>query len=132
MPNSVPFNKDAFIEILRVVGLEAKACREAGFTLATYRKALKDDPIFKEQVEEVVETYYDEVEFEAHRRAVKGVEEAVYYQGGNVGTKIVYSDALLTKVLTARRPEVYGDKKQITGANGAPLEFVVRNFDDLA
>lgn len=132
MPNSAPFNKDHFMEILREVGLEAAACKQAGYSLASYRKARKEDEIFDEQVEEVLEQYYDSVEAEAHRRAVKGVEEAVYYQGGEIGTRTVYSDALMAKVLTARRPEVYGDKKQITGANGGALEFVVRNFDDLA
>lgn len=132
MSNSAPFDKDHFIEILRTVGLEAKACNEAGYRLSAYRKACAEDPIFQEQVDEIIELYYDEVEAEAHRRAVEGVEEGIYYQGGMVGTKKVYSDALLIKILSARRAKVYGDKKEITGANGAALEFVVRNFDDLA
>lgn len=132
MPNRAPFDKDIFMEILREVGLEATACKQAGYALASYRKAKKEDPEFSEQVDDVLELYYDSIEAEAHRRAVQGVEEDVFYQGGVVGTKTVYSDALLTTVLKSRRPKVYGDKKEISGPNGATLEFVVRNFDDLA
>jgi hypothetical protein len=65
----------------------------------------------------------DGLEAEAMSRAQQGVTEAIYYQGDIVGTKQTYSDGLLQFLLKGRRREVYGDKQEITGADGAPLQI---------
>lgn len=52
----------------------------------------------------------DALEAEAQRRAVDGVEEAVYYQGVQVGTVRKYSDTLLIFLLKARNPSRYCER----------------------
>lgn len=62
-------------------------------------------------------------EDELLRRGLEGVEEDIYYQGEVVGSKRVYSDTALLRVLEAERPDKW--KKRIanehTGENGAPI-----------
>ncbi len=66
---------------------------------------IKDDPVASERIKEAQKVGYGGLESEAIRRAVRGVEEDVYYKGDVVGQKTVYSDGLLGKVLEARVPE---------------------------
>jgi hypothetical protein len=42
---------------------------------------------------------------EATRRAVRGIEEDIYYKGEVVGQKTLYSDGLLSKLLEANIPK---------------------------
>jgi hypothetical protein len=51
---------------------------------------------------------------EAHRRAVDGVEEPVYAPNGKYcGTRIKYSDALLTLFLKADHPDKFSEKQEV-------------------
>lgn len=122
--------KDTYVVACRNMGIAGKAARAAGATPRQVRDAMELDPDFKEQVEDALDLAVDGFEAEAIRRAVDGVEKGVYHQGAMIATETHYSDALLTQVLKARRPALYGDKREITGKGGAPLEFVVRNFDE--
>lgn len=121
--------KHAYIVGLRALGLEAKAARALGITMASVRKEIDTDPDFAEQVQESLDLAADRFEEEAIRRAVEGTEKGVYFQGSLVDTETVYSDTLLVKVLQARRPDKYGNKTELTGAAGGPLEFIVRDFN---
>ena len=57
------------------------------------------------------------------RRAVDGVEEPVYQGGQLVGTKLVYSDTLLGKLLNANRPAKYRERFDV--AHSGNLSVVV-------
>lgn len=63
------------------------------------------------------------LESEATRRAVKGVEEPVFYQGEKCGEVQKYSDTLLIFLLKAARPEKYRERvsQELTGAGGGPI-----------
>lgn len=65
-----------------------------------------------EEFEDAMLAHADVLEAECIRRAFKGVEQDVWYQGEKVGTKIVYSDQLLLAALKARHP-AYADKQKI-------------------
>lgn len=66
---------------------------------------IKDDSVAAGRVLEAQRTGWLGLETEAIRRAVRGVEEEIYYKGEVVGTKQVFSDGLLGKLLEARVPE---------------------------
>jgi hypothetical protein len=62
-------------------------------------------------------------EDEAHRRAYDGVEENVYTQSGKLcGTKIKYSDHLLTLFLKADNPDKFMDRSSVQ-ASGVVLNL---------
>lgn len=90
------------------------ACDAIGMTRSTYMRWRETDPEFETSYQEVLEDGTDLVEDEAHRRAIKGIDDPVYYMGEIVGHKTVYSDGLLTTILKARRPERYrGDSTNV-------------------
>lgn len=64
-------------------------------------------------------------EDETRRRALLGVEEPVWYQGQQVGTKRVPSDRLMELVLKARAPEKYRERvdHQVTAVPLTPAEL---------
>lgn len=97
------------------------AARLAGVSVSTVYNARKNDDDFKAALQDAEEASADLLEAEARRRAVDGVEEPVYQGGQLVGTKRVYSDTLLALLLKGRRKDVFSDRKELTGANGAPL-----------
>lgn len=85
-----------FREALEAVGVTRT-------TMLQWRK----DPEFLEAFQAAYDDGMDLVEAEAMRRAVKGVEDPVFYMGEVVGHKRVYSDALMQRILEGRRPEIY-------------------------
>ena len=124
-------NKTAFILALRRTGLEAKSAAEAGITPSQLRRMYEADEVFREEAQDAMELRIDDFEEEAIRRAVEGIEVPVFYKGDEVATVKEYSDTLLAKILMARRPKHYSDKKQITGSEGEPLKVIIQEFDFL-
>jgi hypothetical protein len=55
------------------------------------------------------------------RRALVGWKEPVYQGGKEVGTIRKFSDNLLIFLLKGKRPEVFRERHELTGANGAAL-----------
>ena len=123
--------RETYMLALRATGLEALSAERAGCTMTAVRREYESDPAFEEACNDTIALRADEFEQEAIRRAVEGYEEPVYYQGGVVGHVTKYSDSLLSKILTARKPKLYGEKKQITGANDGPLKIIINEFDDI-
>lgn len=118
-----------YLTELQSCGLEAKSARAAGVTLRSVKRQYEADPGFKELAMDALEEWADCLEQEAHRRAVEGVDEPVYHQGAIVGYVTKYSDTLLSKLLTGRRPAIFGNKTEVTGANGGPLTIQIESFD---
>jgi hypothetical protein len=67
------------------------------------------------------EAMVDTAEEELRRRGIVGVDEPVFYQGEKCGTVRKYSDAALIFYLKGRRGDVFKDRSEITGKDGAPL-----------
>lgn len=120
--------KDIFYLTMRETGLEATAAKASGVTLRKAQKEYENDPAFHEDCMDAKEQMADKFEMEAVRRAVEGTSKGIFYQGERMDEETVYSDALLAKILTGRRPEVYGDKREITGAGGGAIQVVIQEF----
>lgn len=89
------------------------AARQAGYGRTSVYNYRNEDPEFAEQWDEAKENYIEELEAEADRRAIEGIEKDVYYQGRKVGTQREYSDALLMFRLKAMAPERYRDRQEV-------------------
>ena len=90
------------------------AAREAGVNRSTHYNWMEADLEYAEQFDAVNEELADELEQEARRPALKGVEEPVFKGGERVGTITKYSDALLILLLKAKRPDQFGDSVDVT------------------
>ncbi|NYZ69120.1 terminase [Endozoicomonas sp. SM1973] len=110
------------------IGLAAK---QAGYTRTSVYRYRDEDPSFAESWDEARENYIEELEAEADRRAVEGIEKGVYYQGHQVGTQREYSDALLMFRLKALAPERYRDRQEVKhdGKVDGKLEVVKPVFN---
>ncbi len=84
----------------------------------------RDNPDFEAKFEKARLTAVGVLEDEAHRRAVEGVDEPVYYKGDVCGVVRKYSDTLLIVLLKANAPEKYRERQEIQ-TNGT-LELVVK------
>jgi hypothetical protein len=74
----------------------------------------RQDPAFAQEWEETLQQAMDIVlEPEAIRRAVEGVEKAVYYQGEPVGTVREYSDTLLIFLLKGWKSDRYKERREV-------------------
>lgn len=87
-----------------------------------------DDARYEKAFNDAHEEACDRLEAEARRRAVQGVEEPVYGKlpgkatgTGQVGTIRKFSDTLLIFLLKGARPEIYRERFEHTGKDGAPL-----------
>lgn len=113
----------AFLSALAESGVLAHAAAAAGVDRVTVYRARQDDPTFDAACQDAIEEATDKLVQEARRRALEGVEEPVYQGGALVGTKRVYSDALMGKLLAAYRPQQFGTQRtELTGANGGPVK----------
>lgn len=119
---------DKYIEALRATGLEATARGIAQVSRRQVLDAMESDAEFAEAVKDAMAKWADKLEEEAYRRGVTGIEKGIYYQGVKTDTEMQYSDTLLVTMLKAKRGDEYGDKRQITGANGEPLTVNIRTF----
>ena len=69
---------------------------------------LAADERFKALYSEAQEDAIDQIELEARRRAVDGVDVPVFHGGVQIGAIRRYSDNLLIRLLKRARPHVFG------------------------
>src|SRR5205085_11045916 len=103
----------SFLAALRDTGNVRAATQAAGIDRSTPYKKRNDDETFAEAWSEALADAADVLEAEARRRAVIGVDEAVFYQGVKVGTQKRYSDQLLMFLLRGARPKEFTDRLEL-------------------
>ena len=68
----------------------------------------------------------DVIRSELYRRGIDGVDEDVWYEGAQVGTRRVYSDRCLIALATMKLPEARNQLDvNLAGADGGPLRVEV-------
>lgn len=110
--------KRAFLAAYSQVGTITHAAKAAGVDRTLHFHWMKTDEEFADAFAQARESFADELEFEAMRRARHGVQQDVFYKGVKIATKRDYSDALIIFMLKGARPEKYGD---IQGGGGINL-----------
>jgi hypothetical protein len=138
--------KRAFLAAYAACGNLSLAASAARVHRLTHYKWLKEDEYYAEEFTEAREVASDALEAEARRRAVEGVEEPVIYQGELMGvwvdkdgntvakntpgatliplTVTKRSDLLLIFLLKGARPDIYRERREISGPSGGPLLLV--------
>lgn len=132
MEMTLPAWAPAFLAQYQQHGLKATAAKAVGTTTKAVDKLALDCIEFESALLEAEELAADVIEREAYRRAVEGVEKGVYYKGIHMDTEVVYSDTLMVKMLEAKRRRQFGNKTEITGKGGGPLQIVWRTFGGAA
>lgn len=138
----------AFLAALRVHGVISWAAKEAGIDRSAVTRRRQTDAEFAAAVEATLEDSTDDLEAEARKRAVAGVEEPVVHQGrlvyrhkrtvdadGVEHYEVVLDDMGQPVPLTIRKPSDYlmglllkglrkkfsTERTEITGAEGGPV-----------
>lgn len=117
--------KPAFLKAFAETGMVAAACRKAKVSRSYVYEARQADEHFAQIWDDIEHATTDEMEREAYRRGVQGVEEPVFQGKELVGHVRKFSDTLLIFMLKARKPEKYREttRHELTGKDGAPLDF---------
>jgi hypothetical protein len=111
--SEVARKQSAYLRGLSTVGTITAGCKAAKCDPRTVYQWRETDETFLLREREARESLNDMLESEAIRRGVKGTMAPVYQAGKLVGYKREYSDALLTLVLRANRPEKYRDRVDV-------------------
>ena len=101
--------KQAFLEAYLDCCMMQEAAKRAGISRNRHYDWIRDDEHYKVAFEEVRERIGDSLEDEAIRRAVYGVSRAVTVAGKREEI-IEYSDTMLSKLLSAAKPEKYRER----------------------
>ena len=135
MPPFDAARKARFLQALAVDGLASPAAAAAGVPVAVALEAADPDgaaydAAFAVAWVQAMEGAADRLEQEAWRRAVDGISEPVIRGGQQVGEVVKYSDALLVRLLQARRPARFGTAAaRAAQTEDAPIQ-VMLSADD--
>lgn len=109
----------AFLDVVRVTGNISAGARAAAVTPAQAYGHRKRDRDFRVAWDSALEAALDDLEGALRRRAVDGVEKAVYYGGKRCGASVTYSDNLGMFLLRGRRKEIFGEGRSSTAGDAA-------------
>lgn len=121
----------AFLEALTDGATVRDAALAADLPRGTAYRWRAKDAEFAEAWDAAYVAGADALVSEATRRAVKGVEEPVYYLGKPVGRKATYSDTLLMFLLKARDPEAFCDRARAAKLEADRAKKAAETADDL-
>lgn len=113
--------QSVFLEALARGEKAADAAKEAGVGRRTCYRWRTEDPEFAAAWQKAIKSPKCELELEALRRAVRGVEKPVYRGGEVVGHVTDYSDSMLMFLLKAHYPEKYDPKHTATHNDSTAL-----------
>ena len=115
--------RQVFLARLAECGRVKLAAQLAGLSDSNLYQERKHNPEFAEAWRDALDVAMGRAEDEAYRRAVEGVERAVYHKGTEIGYVRQYSDNLLMFLLKAHRPEKYRDNCIPGGADGGAVDL---------
>lgn len=108
-----PEKRRTFCKELAETANVSKSAKKIGVSRTRVYEIRKEDSVFAEQWDEAVDRGVDALEEEARRRAYKGTNKPVFYQGVECGTIREYSDTLMIFLLKAARPEKYRERHEV-------------------
>jgi hypothetical protein len=125
-----PKRRKRFLAILATGMSVQKSCDAAGMPRSSAYTWRDSDPVFAAEWDAAVDAGTDRLEDEAWRRAHDGVDEPVFQGGKEVGAVRRYSDNILLRLLSARRPSQYRERQTIehSGPDGAPMQHMTYTF----
>ena len=100
--------KRLFLTALRCGECVLDACALVGVSNRTAYNHRDRDPVFARDWVCAVRMFRAPLELAAYRRGVEGIEAPIYRHGKQIGTRRLYSDALLKMLLAGEKPRKYG------------------------
>lgn len=125
LPQLDDAHKNAFLVAFALTGnLSVATAASMRDRSAHYRWLAEEDGEYKAAFAVAKEVAVEQLEAEAWRRGVFGVDEPVYQGGKRVGTVRRYSDSLLHGQLNAHAPEKYRQRGSFehSGPGGKPMQ----------
>jgi hypothetical protein len=135
--------RDTFLAELAQRGIVQDACEAAGLSRVWFYSERKADPDFAAAWDQALEEATDRAEREAWRRGVEGVPEPVIGrvdkdedgqltdEHGKPMVILKYSDQILLRLLSGRRPERWRERTNGINLNLTPEELSKLSDDDL-
>lgn len=123
--------KSLFLKKLAEYGIKSKAAKAVGVNHSTILRHIEKDPAFARAVEEALTEAADTFEDELIRRAVRGYDEPVFFNGVEVGKIRKYSDRLLDKLVTATKREKYGQQSTVNVGGRITHEVTLRAKENI-
>jgi hypothetical protein len=123
--------KSKFLRIYKELGTVELASKNVPISPHTVYNWIKQDTEFAVSFNDIKpvakQSYLGALEREAHRRAVEGILEGVFYKGVLVNHIRKFSDVLLIVLLKANAPEKYRENTDLAvhGKDGEPLQTFV-------
>lgn len=102
--------RQAFLRELARTGIVSKSADAVGISRQITYDWREKDAEFAAAMDDAMERAADQLEGEARRRAIEGVDEPVFYEGEQVATVKKYSDTLLIFLLKGRRKAVFAER----------------------
>jgi hypothetical protein len=122
--------QDVFLAAYRKTGLLQQSAKLAGLTKHDIEQYCKRNTAEAESfllnLQDASDSWSDTIREEITRRAITGVEEAIYYKGMFVDNKTVYSDTLLVKMAESTLPEY--KKQEVKDPGGITIQ--INTFTD--
>ena len=122
--------RKGFLDTLAATGSVHRALLENGVGKTTAYEARKKDEEFAAQWKNAIDLSVDLLEVEVRRRALRGVQKAIYYRGEVVGYVREYSDRLAEFLLRANRPAKYREGYRPQDATDEPPVRYVKVVTD--
>jgi hypothetical protein len=118
-----------FLTAFAIIGTISGAALAAKVGKRTHYNWLETDETYAARYEATHEEAIDKAEQELRRRGVEGYNKPVFQGGKMVGTIREFSDTCLIFYLKGRRKSVFGDKREVTGKDGGPIEANVTKVE---
>ena len=126
--------KEEFCLELARCGIVAQAARLIGVDRRTVTEHRKNDTAFLQEMEDAMDEFRGLLHKEALRRAIKGVDQAIFHRDEQVGTLTKYSDRML-ELLLKRHDHSFRDHVKVdsTTALSGSLEIsaLSKELDEL-
>jgi hypothetical protein len=123
----LPQDKAKFLQKLASsAGNVSKAAQAVKISRSAAYDHKSKDADFSNAWDNVIETVADAMEQEMYRRAVKGVQEPVFYKGQIVGKIRKFSDKLLEFGLKGKRPDIYRDRVDVNNHHSGSLDVNIQ------
>lgn len=114
-------DRERYIAEYARTGLKMKSASNIGVDYGAIKNLAEMDEEFQQNIIAAYNTYRENLEREAHARAVEGWEEPVYYQGTQIGTIRRKSDRMLELMLKRHIPEFRDHQKVDMNVTGGVL-----------
>ena len=115
--------KRALLRAYGKYGTILAAIQEAGCTYGSHYHWMHNDEEYPALFERAKAIFCDRLDEEVFRRAVRGIEQPVFYCGKEVGKIRKYSDILLIFAAKGAMPQKYNtERREVSGRGGGSIQ----------